>query len=230
MAAKWDISTEGTIDRFTRGLRDNIHRQVINHDKEPVTWDDWKDAAQAEVHKVRKTISAGLDFGNRNRNKTRDAGPFQTSQNLRAPQTRPPTTNNGGIVQMEVDSTNTQMREPFKRLTDEERDQLRKEGKCFRCRQKGHMARECPSHSPPTSHTSTSISVRTTNTDDSATAVDLTPNNSASNAPTACVTTVEPKLTKAQQILAIEESMDEEEHGAYLDVCDMGEDFYSVGP
>ena len=63
-AAKWDVSAEGTIDRFTRGLRDNIHRRVINRDKEPVTWNDWKDAARAEVHKVRKTISAGLDFGN----------------------------------------------------------------------------------------------------------------------------------------------------------------------
>ena len=29
-AAKWDVSAEGTIDRFTRGLRDNIHRRVIN--------------------------------------------------------------------------------------------------------------------------------------------------------------------------------------------------------
>ena len=41
---------------------------------------------------------------------------------------------------------------------------------------------------------------------------------------------MEPKLTKAQQILAIEESMDKEERGAYFDACDMGEDFYSVGP
>ena len=79
-AVKWDVSAEGTIDQFTRGLRDNIHRRVINRDKEPVTWDDWKDAAQAEVHKVRKTISAGLDFGNRNWNKTRDISPFQTGQ------------------------------------------------------------------------------------------------------------------------------------------------------
>ena len=142
-AAKWDMSAKGTIDRFTRGLRDNIHRRVINRDKEPVTWNNWKDAARAEVHKVRKTISAGLDFGSRNCNKTRDAGLFQTGQTFRAPQTRP-STNNNGIVPMEVDSTNTQTWEPFKHLTDEERDQLRKDGKCFRCRQKGHMARECP--------------------------------------------------------------------------------------
>ena len=44
-AAKWDVSAKGTIDRFTRGLRDNIHRRVINRDKEPITWDNWKDAA-----------------------------------------------------------------------------------------------------------------------------------------------------------------------------------------
>ena len=61
-------------------------------------------------------------------------------------------------------------------------------------------------------------------------AVEITPNDSVSNAPVARVTAVKPQLTKAQQILAIKESMDEEEQGAYIDACDMGEDFYSVGP
>ena len=32
----------------------------------------------------------------------------------------------------------------LKKLTDAERDQLRREGKCFRCRQRGHMSRDCP--------------------------------------------------------------------------------------
>ena len=181
------------------------------------------------MHKVRKTISAGLDFGNRDRNKTRDAGPFQTGQNFRVPQTCPPT-NNSGIVPMEVDSTTAQTHEPFKRLTNKERDQLRKEGKCFRCQQKGHMACECPSRSPSTSRTSTNVSARTTNTTDSTTAVEVTPDDSVSNTPIARATTVESKLTKAQQILAIEESMDEEEHRAYFNARDMGEDFYSVRP
>ena len=76
----------------------------------------------------------------------------------------------------------------------------------------------------------TNVSARTTSTTDSTTAVEITPDNSVSNTPVACTTTVESKLTKAQQILAIKESMDEEERGAYLDARDMGEDFYSVGP
>jgi hypothetical protein len=33
---------------------------------------------------------------------------------------------------------------PLKKLSDTERDQLRREGKCFRCRQRGHMSRDCP--------------------------------------------------------------------------------------
>lgn len=40
---------------------------------------------------------------------------------------------------MDVDATGTAR----PRLTDQLRDQLRKEGKCFRCRQKGHMSRDC---------------------------------------------------------------------------------------
>lgn len=40
------------------------------------------------------------------------------------------------------------------KLTNEERDKLRKEGRCFRCREVGHMANECPqnagsSRTPP---------------------------------------------------------------------------------
>ena len=29
-------------------------------------------------------------------------------------------------------------------LTDDERATLRQEGKCFKCRKKGHMSRDCP--------------------------------------------------------------------------------------
>ena len=37
------------------------------------------------------------------------------------------------------------------------------------------------------------------------------------------------KLTRAQQIRALEESMEDEEHAAYLDARDMGSDFWSAG-
>ena len=41
-------------------------------------------------------------------------------------------------------------------------------------------------------------------------------------------TTTTPKLTKAQQIRALEESMAEEERAEYLDARDMGQDFWSA--
>ena len=43
---------------------------------------------------------------------------------------------------MEVDNATAQTN--FKKLTPEERAQLAKEGRCFRCRLQGHMARDCP--------------------------------------------------------------------------------------
>ena len=49
--------------------------------------------------------------------------------------------------------------------------------------------------------------------------------------PTVATTTPSPpgpKLTQAQRIRAIEEEMDKDERGAYLDARDMGEDFCSA--
>ena len=66
-------------------------------------------------------------------------------------------------------------------------------------------------------------------TSDSITAVNITPDNLASNASTARVVTIAPKLMHAQQIAKIEEEMDDEERSAYLDARDMDWDFYGVG-
>ena len=99
---------------------------------------------------------------------------------------------------------------PFKKLTDKERAQFRKERRCFRCHQKGHMARECPGCASRPDSTQTIPTNETTSTKGS---------KPADQEPTTTVqaTTVRSKLMKAQQIAAIEESMDDEERGAYLD-------------
>jgi Ty3 transposon capsid-like protein/Zinc knuckle len=56
---------------------------------------------------------------------TRGTG-FRPSPNYRSP---------GGTVPMELDA--------ISKLTPNERDRLRREGGCFRCRKKGHLARDC---------------------------------------------------------------------------------------
>ena len=116
---------------------------------------------------------------------------------------------------MEVDSATGQTN--FKKLTPEERAQLAKEGRCFCCRLQGHMARDCPKNS----NRNFSSNARETTTENKTT-------NSSKTSPTTNPTN-STKLTRAQQIRALEEAMEDEERATYLDSRDMGADFWSAG-
>ena len=114
---------------------------------------------------------------------------------------------------MEVDNATGQTN--FKKLTPEERVQLTKEGRCFRCRLQGHMARDCPKNLNRNSNVNTR---------------EATTNNKNANSPSTTTTsTNSTKLTRAQQIRALEEAMEDEERATYLDSRDMGADFWSAG-
>ena len=65
LAVGLELDAQGTIERYQCGLRNNVHWQILNWDCELVMMDKWKTAAQVEVHKVWKTIAAGLDFCNK---------------------------------------------------------------------------------------------------------------------------------------------------------------------
>jgi Zinc knuckle len=45
---------------------------------------------------------------------------------------------------MEVDTTKIKKIGGFKRLSPEEQKKLQSEGRCFKCKRQGHMARACP--------------------------------------------------------------------------------------
>ena len=115
---------------------------------------------------------------------------------------------------MEVDNATGQPN--FKKLTPEERAQLVKEGRCFRCRLQGHMACDCPKNS----NRNANSNARETTTENKNTSTSSTNNNT---------TTPSTKLTRAQQIRALEEAMEDEERLTYLDARDMGSDFWSAG-
>ena len=207
LAAGWDQGSEGTIAKFREGLSKGVHSKALDRDRIPRTIDEWKAAARTEVARAKEKYNAGLT-GNQRRNSPKP-GNYNTPNSSRT-QSNP---NNGGVVPMEVDNVMGQSN--FKKLTPEERAQLAKEGRCFRCRLQGHMARDCPKNS---------------NRNPNSNARETTTENKTNDSPpknTAPPTT--PKLTRAQQIRALEEAMEDEERATYLDSRDMGADFWSAG-
>jgi hypothetical protein len=118
---------------------------------------------------------------------------------------------------MDVDAANVTQ---FKKLTPEERAQLAKEGRCFRCRLQGHMARNCPKN---TNNNVPNVRTKETPTSPKASTPVAAPTTQTSAPSTPTI-----KLTCAQQIQAIKEAMDNGEWSKYLDACDMGQDFWSA--
>jgi hypothetical protein len=173
---------------------------------------EWKEAAHKEVGRIKELQSAGL-IGPR-RNQPRDQHAYQTRNQCASHPS------NNQHVPMDVDSTNISV--PFRKLTDEERAKYCAEGRCFRCRTQGHMARNCPKNNVPNRSNS---NARESTTVPPIPTVATTTATPAISAPPP----VPPKTSLAQQIRALEEKMTKEEHGNYLDARDMGEDFCSAG-
>ena len=137
LAAEWDSNSEGTIAKFREGLSKGVHSKALDRDHILCTINEWKVAAQTEVARAKEKYNAGLT-GNQRRNPPK-SGMYQNTQT--APRTQS-NSNNSGVILMEVDNATGQTN--FKKLTPEEWAQLAKEGRCFRCRLQGHMARDCP--------------------------------------------------------------------------------------
>ena len=121
-----------------------------------------------------------------------------------------PTQNTGNSYQktkdpnaMEVDATTSV---PFRKLTEEERKQYMKEGRCFRCRQQGHMVRECPKMPPRTQ-----TQARATDTK-KAEAEEAPPYSPEASTSSVSASTSEDKVRKAHALL---QSMNDEEKRRY---------------
>jgi hypothetical protein len=222
-AADWEPDGKGTITHYHQGLKENIHRRILNCENLPADMAGWKEAARKEVNRIHEIQNVGL-AGFHGNQCPRDQTPFQSNQTRVS---TPARTN--GIVPMEVDAVNRTL--PFKKLTDEERAQYCAEGHCFRCRTQGHMACNCPKNANPNHQNS--VNVRTNDAVATPTSSTPSPTPSTATIATATVATVtatpatppSPKLTIAQQICALKEKMTEEERSTYLDARDMGQDF-----
>src|SRR3954468_7713202 len=116
------ISKEEQLDRYTRGLKEKVRVEVEL--REP---SDLEEAMRItdRFDTISFTYTARTPFY-----------PAKT-QETRANPTKRDTL---GLALMEIDYITPR----FKKLTEEERDKLRRIGACFACRQPGHMASQCP--------------------------------------------------------------------------------------
>jgi hypothetical protein len=217
-AAGWEPDAKGTIDRYRSGLREAIQRRVINRDKMPESMDEWQTAARKEVAKIKELQSSGL-VGPRQNQLSRDRHSYQNTN-----QCAHSNSSNSQHVPMDVDAAN--ITTPFKKLTDEERAQYRAEGRCFRCRTQGNMARNCPKNA----NAQNVSGQQNTNAQEASVVPPANPVTPPTSSTTSSVPPPPPpKLSYAQQIWALEAKMSDEERSLYLDARDMGEDFCSAG-
>ena len=112
-----NISIDEQLDRYSRGLKPYIWKELCTRDYNNLT-DAMRDAERVEsAHRRLGPKSNGRSpIPQRNQGNGKHDGPTP------------------------MDIGNVQI----KKLTPAERDLCRKEGRCFRCREKGHMASKCP--------------------------------------------------------------------------------------
>lgn len=103
------------IDKFLDGLNDSLRRKVLGNTSEMKTLEDY--------YGVASRLDANYQYTNT------FSSPHPKPNNFRRNIRQVATTDNDVAIQ---------------KLTAAERDKLRREGKCFRCRKAGHMSRECP--------------------------------------------------------------------------------------
>jgi len=112
-------------DFFRETLPTGLQRQILTSDPPPVTLKDWYEKA-ARFHNNWKRMQRILGRGNKTQNPTNNTNNTATARKFTFPKReRDPNA-------MDVD-----------RLSIEERNTLMKEGRCFKCRQPGHLSRDC---------------------------------------------------------------------------------------
>jgi hypothetical protein len=133
----------GVIDKFKQGLKKWIVKKILERDTWPANLNEWQEVARREVRRAKyTTVTLGGDRKNYNLSlqeaKWKAALFPETNQRRGYSSSK----RNNEVMLMEVDYAATQ-NPRLKRLTPEERKKLMDEGRCFKCRLKGHQARNC---------------------------------------------------------------------------------------
>src|SRR5882757_2320800 len=128
----------GSIKKFKDGLRKGVLSAILKRDTWPVTIDDWEENARCEVRRFGIIKESLGDRGN-NYTSTKQARWRTLAQQFKANKT--PYRKKDEAVPMDIDAAIVPGKDPRK-ITESER--LKKEGRCYKCQQQGHLKRNCP--------------------------------------------------------------------------------------
>ena len=146
------MSADEKLDRFTRGLKSHIRREVEL--KEPTTFDEAVKLAEKLDSAQRSSSSSyqqqsGYSGRTSGRYSDRHDSDGPAPMDLNAVHThRPPPQHRQG-QRMGHNRSQSPGRPQFTRLTPELRAKLMAEGKCLYCREAGHFIDNCPKRSGP---------------------------------------------------------------------------------
>ena len=123
----WASEGEAAIETFREGLKTPLLLAIMKRDNQPETLREWKEAAITEQKKWKNIRAAGLlkKKGDKDDRATRIKAALERRGKAKDPDA------------MDVDNTR------LSPLTEEERRQLMKEGRCFKCRAQGHLSNAC---------------------------------------------------------------------------------------
>jgi Zinc knuckle len=139
--AGFEADAQGTIIQYRASLKEALHMTILNHEwPRPDTLAEWQEAARKHSatwteQKLFKELHGGSLgritqlLGNA-RGQQQQCHPQQTPRPAPQPQRDPNA--------MDVDVTTTN------RTPDPDRKRLIREGRCFYCKEQGHLSRECP--------------------------------------------------------------------------------------
>ncbi|KAH9017538.1 hypothetical protein EDB85DRAFT_2155118 [Lactarius pseudohatsudake] len=163
-----------TLEMFQDGLPNQLVINAIRF-QHPINWNDWKAAArlqQAEYLVLKDRLG-------KNRTPRKKGGHSREQWVQALNKSRDPNAMDVGRARASVT------------ITDADKIQLQKEGRCFRCRAQGHISRNCPQKGARVATTST--------------ATQPTPFTTPPNLPTPAITTV---AVHSSRVLSNEEQAD----------------------
>ena len=123
----WAPEGEAAIETFREGLKTPLLLAIMKRDNQPETLREWKEAAITKQKKWKNIRATGLlkKRGDKDDRTARIKATLERRGKAKDPNA------------MEVNNTR------LAPLTEEERRQLMKEGRCFKCRQQGHLSHVC---------------------------------------------------------------------------------------